>query len=118
MAGHEYVSLKDLATLPKPGTPSTTPPFPGNLKTRHVKRKQPRYKNGVAIYWDEVPLRKELEEEDYENFGCFDFIDKFIIRTFRRFFDKAFGALLGLPKFDETFVASPRINLLRSHDFS
>ncbi|OMO75469.1 Receptor-like protein kinase [Corchorus olitorius] len=115
MAGHEYVSLKNLATLPKPGTP--TPPLTGNLKTQYVKRKQPRFKNGVAIYWDEVLLRKE-EEEDYENFGCFDFIDKFIIRTVRRFFDKAFGGLLGLPKFDETFVASPRMNQLRSHDFS
>ena len=56
-----YESLKDLISLP--GSTTSTPAYPGYLKMRYVKLEKPLYKNGVAIYWDEVPLRKEHYED-------------------------------------------------------
>lgn len=53
----KYVSLKDLIPLHKVGT--LTPPYPGNFKTRYVKIKEPFFKDGVKIYWQEVRTREE-----------------------------------------------------------
>ncbi|WRX31324.1 hypothetical protein QQP08_023811 [Theobroma cacao] len=89
-----YESLKDLiSSLPQSGTP--TPAYPGNLKTRYAKREEPLFKNGVAVYWKEVPLRKE----GLEDHGFCDLFEKHVVGTMKPRFGKALGALCCLPKF-------------------
>lgn len=53
----KYVSLKDLASLPP--QKAATPPYPGNMKTRYVKVKQPLFKDGIRVYWQEISVRDE-----------------------------------------------------------
>ncbi|GLU04628.1 hypothetical protein SLE2022_217660 [Rubroshorea leprosula] len=90
-------SLKDLTSMPGPRSPC--PQYPGFLKTRYVKVKEPVFRNGVRVYWDEVPLHKEVgdEESEVRCFGVFRFLKVQVIGTIRRAFDRYFGVLLGLP---------------------
>ncbi|XVF35906.1 hypothetical protein REPUB_Repub19eG0012000 [Reevesia pubescens] len=98
-------TLKDLVPLYPWKTP--TPPFSRSRSMVYSKVKEPLLKNGVRVYWRAMPvLHKEDEDEDDMDFegpygGSFEFIDKYVFKAIKRWIDRLFGELLGLPKFDD-----------------
>ncbi|EOY15133.1 Exopolysaccharide phosphotransferase SCO6021, putative [Theobroma cacao] len=97
-------SLNDLVPLYPWKTP--TPPFSRSRSMAYSKIKEPLLvKDGVRVYWQAVPgLRKDDHGDmDFEVpcGGLFEFIDKYVFKAIRRWIDRLFGELLGLPKFEE-----------------
>lgn len=102
MSSNEPVKLTSLKDLQPPLSRSKL------LKQRYVKIKEPRFSNGVRVYWElQNPKHEEEEDDDSrENVPCegfFEFVNENIVQCLKRWVDGVFGPLLGLSKHDDSY---------------